>query len=112
MFLCLSCLWCLADWETKKEYPNDPRLRPCANHSQVLAVLNDIANAFKHSFVQSDMSFIGRDEPYVLALGLHRNKLASGTKFNSVPLKWLVEEFSAFYKEGIDWLRSFSERHR
>jgi hypothetical protein len=79
---------------------------------QVLRALNEIANAFKHSFVQSDITVIGRDEPCVQALSLDYNKLASNAKFHSVSLAWLVNEFSAFYKEGMDWLRAFSERHR
>ena len=38
--------------------------------------------------------------------------MAAGVKFYSVSLVGLVKEFNAFYKEGMDWLRMFSERCR
>lgn len=75
----------------------------------MLTVVNEVANAFKHSFVQSDINVIGRDEPCVNTLSLDSNKPESGTRFHSVSLVWLAKEFTAFYKEGIDWLRAFSE---
>lgn len=123
----IALIWCLAEWERKDTYPNEikvdcigavlgqpdgRRLEPCRNNVQVLKALNEVANAFKHSFVQSDITLIGRDEPCVHALSLDDNKLASGVKFHNFSLAWLVKEFSTFYKEGIDWLRAFSERHR
>jgi hypothetical protein len=123
----IALIWCLSEWEKKGTYPqqievdcigavlkkpNDRKLKAWRDHVQVLKALNEIANAFKHSFVYSDITLIGRDEPCVHALGLDYNKLASGTKFHNVSLVWLVKEFNAFYKEGMDWLRAFSERHR
>ena len=77
----------------------------------MLTELNGIANAFKHSFVNSDVNVTGRDEPCVYALSLDRNKLASGIQFHSVSLVWLAKAFTDFYKDGMDWLRAFSEQN-
>lgn len=55
---------------------------------------------------------MGKDEPCVYALSLYRNKSASGAKFHSVSLVWLAKAFTDFYKDGIDWLRTFSEEYR
>ena len=122
-----ALIWCLSEWEAKGAYPqrikvdsigdvlgqpSDQQLEPCKDHVQVLKALNEISNAFKHSFVQSDMTLIGRDEPLIHALGLDHNKLAAGTTFHTVSLAWLVKEFNAFYQAGMDWLRAFSGRHR
>lgn len=123
----ISLIWCLSEWRTKGVYPKEIKidcigallkqspeqhLKPYNQHINMLTVLNEVANAFKHSFVQSDINVIGRDEPCVNALSLNYNKLESGTKFHSVSLVWLAKEFTAFYKEGIDWLRAFSEAYR
>ncbi len=119
----ISLIWCLSEWKTKDVYPREIKidcigallkqppeqhLPPCKQHTNMLTVLNEVANAFKHSFVQSDIDVIGRDEPCVNALSLDYNKLASETKFHSVSLAWLAKAFTAFYKDGIDWLRAFS----
>lgn len=123
----ISLIWCLSEWQTKGGYPKEIKidcvgaflnqspeqhLNPCSQHVHMLAVLNEVANAFKHSFVDSDMNVIGRDEPCVYALSLDRNKLASGTQFHGVSLVWLAKALTAFYKEGMDWLRAFSEEYR
>lgn len=91
---------------------SDQQLAPFKCHIKVLQALNEISNAFKHSFVQSDITLIGRDEPFVFALSLRYNKLASGAQFHNVSLALIVQAFSVFYKEGMDWLSGFSERHR
>lgn len=121
----IAMIWCLSQWEIDKDYPQQIKVDcigsalkarnhqlPLDGHTPVLEALNEIANAFKHSFVQSDITLIGRDEPYVHALGLAYNRLGAGTKFHSVSLSWLVKDFSAFYKSGMQWLETFSERHR
>jgi hypothetical protein len=123
----IALIWCLSEWEAKETYPekikvdcigallkqpSDRRLKPCGDYVQVLKALNEISNAFKHSFVQSDISVIGRDEPLIHALSLDRNKLAAGTEFHTVSLAWLAKEFSSFYRAGMGWLRAFSERYR
>ena len=40
-------------------------------HLEFLRLLNDISNAYKHSFVNSELMLVGRDEPGVYALDRH-----------------------------------------
>lgn len=127
----IAMIWCLHEWEKTGDYPRQIRI-DCIGaalestqqnlskdlkvlfdpHNPVMKALNEISNAFKHSFVHSDLTLIGRDEPCVYALGLADNKLSSEMKFHNFSVSWLVREFSAFYKSGMQWLASFSERHR
>ena len=122
----ISLIWCLSEWQTKGGYPTEIKidcigallslapeqhLKPCSQHIHMLTQLNEIANAFKHSFVDSDINVIGRDEPCVYALSLDRNKLASGIQFHSIALAQLAQAFTAFYKDGMDWLRAFSAQN-
>ncbi|MGB4067955.1 MAG: hypothetical protein WBK08_07985 [Nitrospira sp.] len=122
----ISLIWCLSEWQTKGGCPEkikvdcigalldlspEEYLKPWTPHIHMLTQLNEIANAFKHSFVDSDINVIGRDEPCVYALSLDRNKLASGVQFHGVSLMWLAKAFTAFYKDGMDWLRAFSEQN-
>lgn len=123
----IALIWCLSEWEIKGVYPQqiaidcigtalkrpvERQLPLCREHVEVLKALNEIANAFKHSFVHSDITVIGRDEPRVHALSLDHNKLVSGIRFHDISLAWLVKEFSSFYQAGMNWLRAFSESHR
>lgn len=74
-------------------------------HLGFLTTLNEVANAYKHSFVNSDLSLIGRDEPFVFALALKWNNLANPTQFHAVPLRDVVVQFNAFFFSVVDELR-------
>jgi hypothetical protein len=121
----IAMIWSLDEWRSRGVWPSSiavdcigaalapgcvRRIEVCANHAAVLRDLNEIANAFKHSFIHTDLSMFGRDEPCVHALGLEHNKLESDVKFHNVRLAELVGKFSAFYNEGIKWLSDFAER--
>jgi len=123
----LALIWCLSQWERTKTYPDQirvdcigavlkqessDRLAPFNGHVDVLQALNDVANAFKHSFVQSDITRVGENEPCVHALGLDHNKLASGPRCHNLSIAWITHAFTAFYNDGQKWLTGFSERHR
>ena len=55
-------------------------------HLEFLRLLNDISNAYKHSFVNSELMLVGRDEPGVYALELKWNDLANQTtRFSASP---------------------------
>lgn len=123
----VSLTWCLYCWERDGNYPavievdcigailkgaDDGALDYCQNYERVLTELNRVSNAFKHSFVNTDLNIIGRDEPCVYALLLERNRLEAGIEFHNISLSWLVRHFSEFYAAGIEWLQSFSERNR
>jgi hypothetical protein len=123
----IALIWCLFQRETSGQYPeeitvdrigevleqsNEQRLPPFKNHEALFQQLNVIANAFKHSFVNSDQTAIGQDEPSVYALSLHRNRLATGVRFYGISLANLIAAFNDFYAESMTWLREFSERNR
>jgi hypothetical protein len=72
-----------------------------ASHLDHLRQLNDISNAYKHSFINSDLNFIGRDEPVLFALTLQRNDLSKreAEAFVVIALSEVVRCFNAFSKQ-------------
>lgn len=62
-----------------------------------LNTLNDVSNAFKHSFINTQVSLIGAEEPVVYALGLKRNKLSNAPSFCEVTLASLISGFNVFF---------------
>lgn len=123
----IALMWCLSVKKQAGAYP--PRVEvdcigaalkknqelgiaPVADNLDILRVLNEVSNAFKHSFVQSDITLIGREEPCVHALALGYNKLEAGVEFYSVSLRQLVAGFNAFYNSSIAWLKEFSRSQR
>lgn len=127
----ISMICCLNEFEKHHAYPtqikpdciggllkmvdsqklNDQLLDVFQPHREILQALNEIANAFKHSFINSDITLVGRDEPCVHALALQYNKLESGAKFHNVAMRQIVIGFNAFYKDTMQWLKEFSERN-
>lgn len=84
---------------------------PFVEHMNFLTTLNEISNAYKHSFVNSDLSLIGRDEPVVFALGLKRNALNNSPKFYAVPLQEVISRFDAFFVSMTEELRKCKIPH-
>jgi len=83
-----------------------------ADHIEFLATLNDISNAYKHSFINSDLNLVGRYEPVVNALGLRYNNLRNEPTLSSVPLRDIVAGFNAFFATVAQYLRSCSIPHQ
>ena len=92
----VSLVWCLSKYEQNGQYPSkikidclgaviaqakDERLKVFSDHLELMGILNDIANAFKHSFINSDHTLLGAEEPRIHALGLAHNKLNSEPQF-------------------------------
>ena len=92
-------------------FPIDEALRSKAppgwivDHVKFLGLLNDVSNAYKHSFVNSEVDMIGRDEPGVYALGLKWNDLGKGqpTLYN-IRVAELVTRFDAFFRAAREQL--------
>ncbi len=80
-------------------------------HLELLKLLNEISNAFKHSFALSDSDLCGAEEPRVLVLDLKYNRLASGVKPRGVSLSLLADKYSAFFDSCSSWLRQYSARN-
>ena len=123
----ISLISCLSKYEKEGVYPSkikvdrlgavvaqseEARHEAFAEHVEVMELLNDISNAFKHSFINSDHTVIGADEPRVHALGLAYNKRAAAPKFYDISLASLVEKYNDFYQSCVSWLSSYSERNR
>jgi hypothetical protein len=84
---------------------------PFRDHLIILKKLNEISNAYKHSFVNSDINLVGREEPMVLVLSIKYNRLTSGIKFYDMPFSGFIHSFNRFYEEMIDWLKKYSKRN-
>ena len=82
------------------------------SHMALLTTLNEVANAHKHSFLQSDASIVGRDEPCVIALGLKSNNLDYEAALYVVPLDHLTRSFNAFLIDCLNHLQKLSEQLR
>lgn len=121
----IALLWCLEIQEATGEYPSHVKAESIgrafkigyqgpdglvARHEVLLRTLNDLSNAFKHSFVQSDVVRAGTDEPVVVALNLKDAKLANGKQFYTVSLASLVGDYDHFFRETRDWLFGYCER--
>lgn len=77
-----------------------------------LGQLNEISNAYKHSFINSDITLLGRDEPVVFALALRYNRLDKLPEFHAVALSEVVHQFSAFYVSAVRLIGELSARLR
>lgn len=92
--------------------PHSEHLKFLSRHRELLTVLNDLANSYKHSFVDSDLTVMGREEPCFYALRLEHNKRSLGAQFLGASLQRIVEQFNAFLRDALDWLKTYSHAHR
>jgi hypothetical protein len=74
-------------------------------HLGFLRLLNEISNAYKHSFVNSDLMLVGRDEPGVYALQLKWNDLANPPTLHNIRVREVVTRFDAFFQSAREELR-------
>lgn len=81
-------------------------------HCDFLRLLNEISNAYKHSFVNSDAMLVGRDEPGVYALALRRNDLEKATQLHNIRVAELVVRFDAFFQAAVAELKECKLPHR
>lgn len=81
-------------------------------HISFMHLLNDVANAYKHSFMNSDIGLIGRDEPLLHALGLRHNNLKNEPVLYALSLRELIVAFDAFFTDVVSELRKCPVPHR
>jgi hypothetical protein len=72
-----------------------------------LRALNDITNAYKHSFTNSDLSIMGRDEPVLYALALQRNDLSKRHSFVGIAVGDIVRDFDVFFQAAKSYIASW-----
>jgi len=71
-----------------------------------LKIFNRITNAYKHSFMNSDLSIIGRDEPCVPVLDLPFSDLINReTHLYFIKLVEIIDGFNDFYQLTINCIR-------
>lgn len=76
-----------------------------------LNLLNDVSNAYKHSFIHSEISRVGLDEPVVFALALKRNKLDNDSVFYCVRLNDIITGFNVFFVSQRQTLQACTLPH-
>lgn len=67
------------------------------NFCPFFKAVNDIENAYKHSFLNNTDIVIGRDEPCIFAIDANWNHNISNPVLHSISLKQLVDDFNVFY---------------
>ncbi|MBO4121098.1 hypothetical protein J5T34_10215 [Cupriavidus gilardii] len=63
-------------------------------------LLNSVANAQKHSFLNREIIMRGLGEPWVFTLSVDRNRLSKELTFMQVPLRAIVDTFIALVRLG------------
>ncbi len=123
----VSLISCLSEYEKNSKYPEKMKI-DCigavlnrkdedqdhiyGNHLDFMQLLNEIANAYKHSFVNSELTLVGIEEPRINALALKYNNLSSSPTFHDVSFSELIVRYNGFYEDCVAWLNQFSERNR
>lgn len=74
----------------------EARLSVFSSHIELMQILSDIANAFKHSFINSNHTLLGSVEPRIHTLGIAYNKLSADAVFYDVPVDKLVNKYNEF----------------
>ena len=71
-----------------------------------LETLNSISNAYKHSFVNSQLNIIGEYEPIVPALSLLHNNTSNEIKFHNIELAKVINDFDVFFVFIDNYIRT------
>jgi hypothetical protein len=78
-------------------------------HRELLVVLNNLHNAQKHSFLNSDTTMIGRDEPVAYAIHRRRNRANAPLEVYGVALAGLATNFQSFCSDALGELHAISK---
>jgi hypothetical protein len=76
-----------------------------------LKMLNEVSNAFKHSFMGTEIDFVGAEYPVLYALGLQRNDTAKQPILYSVTFAAVISDFSIFYRDSMKGLQAWAPPH-
>ena len=118
----VALVWCMHQLRDGGEFPSKVKVDTIGlvfkhkyhgpddlfeRHLELIRLLNDLSNTFKHSFIQSDLARIGQDEPLVLALNLERADLVNESQFYAIRMSAFVSDYTNFFHDCREWLRSF-----
>lgn len=120
----ISLTWCLDAYLRLKEYPDKVSIDSIGKYLSnkntqfkyfekfidILNKINCIENAYKHSFINTDLTAISKDEPSFIALGLVHNSKKETPAFYFLPIKNLIDEFNIFYKEAISIIKNLGSQ--
>ena len=94
-------------------------IEPYSGHKDLLVALNDVHNAQKHSFLNSDTTLVGRDEPIASAIHRKGNKIDAPLEVYTLSVKDLAARFESFgaailkvIKELADQARRFEKESK
>jgi len=119
----ISLAYVISEWKSNGVWPDAIKVDSIAGlkhsppqevkdlfspHASFLFTLNEVANAFKHSFINTDMTVTGAEYPIVFALALDRNRLSNKPQFYSVSFADIVQEFSKLYKPTMKIIQTWA----
>ena len=79
-----------------------------SKHNHLLTILNEVTNAYKHSFVNSQvLSYHGADYPVAYAYSLKRNNAGNEPQFYSVTINDFIIEYCTFLQDIKDQIQIF-----
>jgi hypothetical protein len=78
-----------------------------SQHRDWLEKLNEVANAYKHSFLLLQGPILATDQPRVAAVSWPRNNIKNPPKFYGVPLVELMAGFDRFHQTIATWLKQW-----
>jgi len=86
-------------------------LAPFKQCEAFLRTLNEVSNAYKHSFINAQLTLLGADQPRVFAYALGRNNLKNQPQFYEVNLADVIEGFNVFFGLVKDRLKASTLQH-
>ena len=82
-----------------------PFIEVVEKNKELLKLLNEISNTYKHSFINPQiMSLKGSEYPVVFAYNLQYNNLKSGANFIQIELKQFLNNYDKFLFEVKNYL--------
>lgn len=81
-------------------------------YSGFLNQLNDISNAYKHSFLNHEAAYnlLGRDEPLTLTISLKGNIIVNEFKFDSIALNDTLTLFDDFVNDCMEIFKGYTPK--
>lgn len=71
--------------------------------------LNDLINAYKHSYANTDFPSLGRKENCFTALYIKNNDFSKKIKILCVSVNYIVNEFNKFYKKSFELIDTLTQ---
>lgn len=119
----ISLAYVVSEWKNSGKWPDAIKIDSIAGlkhtppkqvrelfapFESYLFTLNEVANAFKHSFINTDMTVVGAEYPVVFALALDRNNLSNKPQFYSVSFTDIVQTFSRLYRPTMQTIEAWA----